>query len=492
MRNAILIATREYIENVKTKGFWISILVLPIILSFTIIVPRLLEDKAIPTRHFAVIDPDNLLKGDITKSVYDNHATRVYSALLDFVNEHATPEKVESAKEELAALNSDPSRGFDTFDTSKFVASDSPEFETPRKRFSLIELPNDILNQIDNENAIASIKPLLSGKKIEKDNGTSINLFAAFIISKNEQPKNGDLPKIEYWSTNPGEETLKRMVEQTANRKARREALTSQGLDPTDIERTMQIRVPIFEFDARKQKGSEQVQLSDKIKQWAPSAFVYLLFLSLMTVMQMLLNSTIEEKSNRLLEILLSSVKPIEIMIGKLLGNGLAGMTLVAIWILLMAGFTYTRMESNSEVIQGVSEVVGKTNLLPAFLIYFVLGFLVYSGIFLMIGSTCQTIKDAQSYVGFLMILMIIPLVTMVFIPRDPNGVLATALSWIPIFTPFIMLNRLSGQPPLLDIIGTFVLCCLTIVVILNLAAKVFKKSIIASGNGSNAKKSGH
>lgn len=490
MRNALLIAAREYIENVKTKGFWISILVLPIILSFTIVVPRLLEDKAIPTRHFAVIDPNDILKDHIKRAVDQTHASRVFSALKEYLNEHSLSHKLDTAMSRLAQWNSGPLDEREPFDTSEFVSKEAPEFESPREKFRLIELPDIDTDENKTTNSIDEVRQFLNGKKILKNNGTPIELFAAFIIKEEEGGSQGKVSKIEYWSTNPSEESIKNLVEQTANLRARRKALTNQGLNPDDIEKTMQIRIPILEFDARKEQGSEKVQISDKIKQWAPSAFVYLLFLSLMTVMQMILNSTIEEKSNRLLEILLSSVKPIEIMIGKLLGNGLAGMTLIGIWILLMAGFTLTTMDSNSEVLQGVSSVVSGTILLPAFLVYFVLGFLVYSGIFLMIGSTCQTIKDAQSYVGFLMVIMIVPLVTMVFIPRDPNGTLATTLSWVPIFTPFIMLNRLSGQPPIHEIIGTFIFSCATIMIILNIAAKVFKKSIIANGASSNKRNS--
>ncbi len=77
---------------------------------------------------------------------------------------------------------------------------------------------------------------------------------------------------------------------------------------------------------------------------------------------------------------------------------------------------------------------------------------------------------------------MMIPLFTMMFIPKDPNGTLASVMSWIPLFTPFVMMNRAAADPPLFDVIGTMILLVVTTVLVLYLAGKIFQIGILRTG----------
>ncbi len=486
MRNALLIAFREYLENARTRGFWISILALPVVLLISLAAPAFLEDKAIPSRYFIIHDAGGWIEPDLIQSIAQQNRGELVQAMRGYLGENALPGKLDEALEGLEAWQNNAATAGDAFDMAPFLPMNPPAFDPPKPRFIPLPLPGDIQGSQTPDEIIEFLKPYLRGQNmnVESEGQGGVSLFAVVIVPPAQPGQtNPAARQIQYWSTNPGDDSLLQRISHVADRKARREALRSRGLDIQTIEQTMNIHVPVAEYDARKDEGLEAVNMSDKIRQWAPSGFVYLLFISLFAVMQLLLNSTIEEKSNRLLEILLSSVRPVEIMIGKLLGNGLAGLTLVGVWVLLMAGFAAFRMDTNSELSQGIAAAVTSTGLVPAFLLYFVLGFLIYSGLFLMVGSVSQTVKDAQSYTGFFMIIMIVPLMTMFVIPRDPNGVLAITLSWIPIYTPFVMLNRLSGNPPLWEILGTLVLCSVTIVIILSLAARVFKRSIISIGS---------
>jgi len=137
----------------------------------------------------------------------------------------------------------------------------------------------------------------------------------------------------------------------------------------------------------------------------------------------------------------------------------------------------------------GASEVAGtllillkSSNLLPLFSLYFLMGYLMYSAFILSIGSVCNTIKEAQSYMGVHTMVMMVPIMTMTFIPKDPNGVLARVLSWIPIYSPFTMMNRAAADPPLVDLIGTFVMMAVTTVVALWMAGKIFRIGILRTG----------
>ena len=192
-----------------------------------------------------------------------------------------------------------------------------------------------------------------------------------------------------------------------------------------------------------------------------------------MSVVQMLLNNTIEEKSNRIVEVLLSSVTAGELMAGKLIGIAGVGMTMLLAWMGSLLGILHWQAGPEAEFANKLLEVVQESGLLMVFFGYFLMAYLLYSGIFLAIGSVCNTIKEAQNFMGPVMLLMMVPLLTMMFIPKDPNGTLATVLSWIPIYTPFVMMNRAAADPPMFDMVGTTILGIVSIVVVIWLAGKI-------------------
>jgi ABC-type Na+ efflux pump permease subunit len=220
----------------------------------------------------------------------------------------------------------------------------------------------------------------------------------------------------------------------------------------------------------------------DTIKQWAPSAFVYLLWLSIFMIVQMLLTNTIEEKSNRIIEVLLSSVTPGELMIGKLLGIAAIGLTMIGAWMLALFGILSWKAGGSSVLAGQMLTVLKGSNLIFLFTLYFMMGYLMYAGFILALGSVCNTLKEAQSYMGVLTMVMMVPLLTMTFIPKDPNGSLARVLSWIPLYTPFTMMNRASADPPTVDLVGTFVLLMVCTVGAIWMAGKIFRIGILRTG----------
>jgi ABC-type Na+ efflux pump permease subunit len=196
----------------------------------------------------------------------------------------------------------------------------------------------------------------------------------------------------------------------------------------------------------------------------------------------MLLNNVIEEKSNRIIEVLLSSVTPGELMMGKLAGIAAIGLTMVGAWVGALLGILAWQSGGQAEFAGQLFTVLRTSNLLPAFLIYFVLGYILYAALILALGSVCNTLKEAQNFMGLITMIMMVPVLTMMFIPRDPNGTVATVLSWIPLYTPFIMMNRAAADPPLFDVIGTMVLLMASTALALWMAVKVFRVGILRTG----------
>ncbi|MBI3736006.1 ABC transporter permease, partial [Candidatus Sumerlaeota bacterium] len=221
---------------------------------------------------------------------------------------------------------------------------------------------------------------------------------------------------------------------------------------------------------------------ADVIRQWAPSGFVYLLWVSIFMVAQMLLNNTIEEKSNRIIEVLLSSITHKELMMGKLLGIVGVGLTMVAAWLVSVVVIILWKAGPEAEWAVELFNILRTSDLLPAFIVYYLLGYFFYAGVFLAVGSICNTVKEAQTYMMPLTLILMVPIMTMAFIPKDPNGTLATVLSWIPFYSPFVMMNRAAADPPMFDLIGTLILMIVSTAVMLWLSSRVFRAGILRTG----------
>jgi len=117
-----------------------------------------------------------------------------------------------------------------------------------------------------------------------------------------------------------------------------------------------------------------------------------------------------------------------------------------------------------------------------SFVVYFILGYLFYAAVLVGIGSVCNSLKEAQNLMGPIMLVMFVPLMTMMPIVKDPNGTLAKVLSYIPPFTPFVMMNRAAAPPTGMEYLISTLVLLLAVGVALWAAAKVFRIGILMTG----------
>jgi ABC-2 type transport system permease protein len=507
MKYAWLVAWREYSENAKTKGFWLGLFLMPTILFFSAQVPIWLEQKATPTRYFVLVDQSGELAPTVEKSLEKSYEQKVFAALQEYANKYASP---------AATLGKMPADS-DIHDGSveDFIARGgqraylqrlrprlkpgAPEFSPPRRLFQRAQLPAGIATNAPLATVAEALKPYLRGEKQIDIDGERVSLSAAVLVPRDlahliVRPQTGKTavspsandssarPQIEYWSINASEFSLRDEIERAVNTEIRRREYLARGLDSAAIHEVEQTYLSFASLNPKKEKGQEQISTIDTVKQWAPSGFVYLLWLSIFVIIQMLLNNTIEEKSNRIIEVLLSSVTPGELMMGKLVGIAAIGLTMVGVWMSALFAILSWKSGGASHLAGQLLTVLKGSNLVPLFSIYFLLGYVMYAAFILSVGSVCNTIKEAQSYMGVLTMIMMVPLLTMTFIPKDPNGSLARLLSWIPLYTPFTMMNRATADPPLVDLIGTLVLLVLAAIGALWMSGKVFRIGILRTG----------
>jgi ABC-2 type transport system permease protein len=234
--------------------------------------------------------------------------------------------------------------------------------------------------------------------------------------------------------------------------------------------------VSMVQVDVGATDKEEKVQSKgDKIVTFmVPFFFMYLLFLGIMTMGQQMLSSIIEEKSSRVMEVLLSAVSPFQLMVGKILGLVGIGLTVVFLW-----GLTALAAARWQGLNVGIAPAM-----LPYFVIYYILAFLLFGSTMVGIGSICNTIKETQSLMTPIMLICIMPLLAWQNIVQDSNGTLARGLSFFPPTTPMVMILRLSGGADIwaVEILASMVLLAAAVLAAMWIAAKVFRTGILMYG----------
>ena len=518
MRAIFLIALREFAENAKTKGFWIGLFLFPIIIFASIFVQKAL-DEATPTRNYVIVDQSGEYAGVVRETMERRHQADVLSALGEYQVKYAKdqPEKARPDLEAIpavdqAAMKDKLTKGLggqlDGMITPEGLAQvldamapqlvdDRPDFEEPRRRFREVSLPAGISADVGLEELGRLLKPYLKAESSISVDGEDGELFAAILIPADVDQMvtgaddvvgmavamtGGKRQGVQYWTSNLADEDLKNRVRTSITDELHRKEYLHRGLDGEQVAAVQGLEIPFSSLNPTKAEGKEEVSMADVLRQWAPVGFVYLLWIGIFTISQMLLNNTIEEKSNRIIEVLLSSVTPGELMMGKLAGIAAVGLTMIGVWMGSLVTILKLNSGPESEFPTMLWEVLRTSGLIPAFMVYFILGYLLYSALFLAIGSVCNTIKEAQNLMGPVMLIMMVPLVTMMFIPKDPNGTLARVLSWIPLYTPFTMMNRAAAHPPMIDTVGTLVLLLLFTAFVMWMAGRVFRAGILRTG----------
>jgi len=234
--------------------------------------------------------------------------------------------------------------------------------------------------------------------------------------------------------------------------------------------------VPIRRVELGEAQGQEQTQNEGRqvARMMVPFAFMYLIFMGIVGMGQHMITSIIEEKNSRIIEVLLSVVSPFELMAGKILGLAAVGLTVMTLWG--VAAYAAARW-------QGIQIDVGG-DLLAYSLIYYILGFVLFSAILAGVGSICNTIKETQSLMMPITLVFIIPLVAWVRLAQEPNGGLARVLSYVPPATPMVMVLRLSSGSTIWtgEILLSILVLALGVLATVWIAAKVFRTGILLYG----------
>jgi len=227
------------------------------------------------------------------------------------------------------------------------------------------------------------------------------------------------------------------------------------------------------------------------------------------------MRGVIEEKTNRIVEVIVTSVKPFQIMMGKIIGIALVGLTQFAVWILLTFGISQFGLRQvagqqqmmpvsqiqSSEQVQNVQDIPAMTEflstiqsipisyylfLLGTFLFYFIFGYLLYAAMFAAIGSAVDNDTDTQQFMLPVTIPLILSIIVMINAITNPEGDLVYWFSIIPFTSPVVMMARIPFEPPLGELILSMVLLVATFIGMTWIAGKIYRTGILIYGKKIN------
>ena len=253
--------------------------------------------------------------------------------------------------------------------------------------------------------------------------------------------------------------------------------------------------------------GQKTSKIDSVVKLIFGGAAGYLLFMFIIIYGNMIMRSVIEEKTSRIIEVIISSVKPIQLMLGKIIGTSLAGITQFVIWILI-GGILLTLVSiifginvqtpqqdmmqqamENPEINMQLQDAftafynLPLLNLVLAFILFFIGGYLLYSSFYAAIGAAVDNETDTQQF----MLPIIMPLILAVYVGiftviEDPHGTVSTVFSFIPLTSPVVMLMRIPFGVPLWQQLVSLLLLVGTFMLTVWFAAKIYRVGILMYG----------
>lgn len=287
------------------------------------------------------------------------------------------------------------------------------------------------------------------------------------------------LPQIRYYTETPSYDRLPDWLEQTLNEEITKRRFNQAGIDQALV-RKLSTRADVTTMGllATKADGSvDQAKKVDEIATFvAPFAVLFIMFLSVMSTAPQLLNAVIEEKMSRISEVLVASVSPFQLLMGKLLGVAAVSVLLAVVYF-LGAGY-YMIYAGRTELVQPA--------LIGWFLVFLICCVLMFGSMFLAIGSACSDIKDAQSMMQPVMMLMMVGYIGSFAVLRAPESNLALGLSFFPTSAPFIMMLRMAMQPtpPLWQPALSLAIALATTFACVWGAGRIFRVGVLMQGKG--------
>jgi ABC-2 type transport system permease protein len=420
VKKMMAVMKREYLSAVRKKMFVFMTLFFPVLMAGLMFIPIYMMTKALGGKRVAVIDGTGRLAGAFAKPL-------------------------------------------------------TPVAPRRRRRQELPQTLNveyvDAQTQPDLQ---ATLKPYLTRLAADKESANKID--AVFAVPKDafENPE----AKMTFYSRAATDVMTQERLASIANRAIQRQRLGERGITGEQVDAIME-QIPV-----------EGVQLSrsGEQKKGGELNFIFAFVLAALLVVPAfvygleIMRGIVQEKSDRVVEVLISSMSPRELLTGKISGIAAVGLTQVTVWLLILAlaaAFgTATAMMAGINVLQFLRPIV-----FVYFIVFFILGYLTYVCVYAVAGAACNTDKEAQQLMAPIQMMMMLPWFLMMPIITNPDSSMAIGFSLAPVFGPVTMFARtVASEPPAWHIAASIAISIATIAVFFWATAKIFRVGILSYG----------
>ena len=422
LENVLAIVKREYLQRVKTKGFWIGTLLVPVFVGSITLLPGLLMATA---------------------------ETRQKLVLVDETGKVAAPFAARANARDGKAPQGEDEKGL-AVDESR-----AARFEV------LVERPAP-----DRKAQQAELNRRVREKEIDAWVWVPPGVFE-------------DKP-IEYHARSVSNVFTQQALRDDFTWVVRRERLQRAGIDPEKVDAlTRRVRLEGQKVSAEGSRAESGVG-----GMFFGVGLFMILYFAMLLWGQQVMNGVLEEKGSRVIEVIISSVTAFELMMGKLVGICLVGLTQLGIWLGTVAVLTAPGIVASLAVLPENVRLPSLTlGMLIHFVLLFILGFFAFATIYATIGASFNNLQEAQQAASVAVIFIVIPAMVMWPVINDPNSKMATILSLIPLFTPLLMPLRIAIEmPPAWQILLAYVLTIGFVVGMVWFGSKIYRIGILMYG----------
>jgi ABC-2 type transport system permease protein len=433
MNKMFAVMKREYLQAVRKKVFIIMTILFPFLMAGLMVVPGLLMAKGMGKKRIAILDGT----GQLAEA---------------FANPNAKDpaEKVDVRKEAQRAMEGGGrNRGLPAQFTVEYVNATGKDVEQ-------------------------EAKPYL--ERLTRDKEAADKLEGVFLVP----PRAIDDPKtpLTYYSRAATDFITQERLGRLTNRSLQSLRLTANGVDPKLVE------------DLLEDLQVDAVQLSrtGEKKTGGELNFVFAFIMGLLLIMpsfvygQETMRGIVQEKTDRVVEVLVSSVTPMELLTGKILGIAAVGLTQIFVWLTMVGvvGAYGAAVMSMADI--NLAQFI-RPSVFIYFFIFFMLAYLTYVCVYAVAGAICNSEKEAQQFIMPIMMVMMMPWFLMMPIVMNPDAPFAVGFSLAPVFGPITMFVRaLVTEPPMWHILLSILVSLVTIVVFFWVTAKIFRIGILSYG----------
>ena len=424
----VTVIKREYTTRVKSKGFLVSVFLMPVLMCGLVIFSSfltLMEDKTQKTRKLAVIDETGDIFAEMQARVAGHRAFHHKGELVYQLTEE--PAATEAAKTALSAR------------------------VTQKDLYAYLEIPKDVFT-------------------------------------------NGE---VRFYARTATNFDLQSAIRRIISDIVRDRRFDESGYSRSEVSQLM--RPVRFNAYALKSSGGKDggTKVESPIETGARLGLgyilVFVLYMFVIIYANSVMRSVLEEKTTRIVEVIISSIKPHQLLFGKLVGVCSVCLTMFAIWVtfgvLLVMNIepllSLFGIDGLPVQVVGVIETVkaSSAEVLTYFFIYFIIGFFLYSTLYAVVGAICGSEEEAQQTGVPLTMLMVVPFVLMFQLFRIPDSMLSVLLSHIPFFSPILMFMRINVlMPPVWEIVLNILVMCATVLLVTRISGKIYRVGILMYG----------